>query len=55
MSDFPVTEWIWADGEFVRWKDATLHVMSHVVHYGSSVFEGMRCYGTDDGPGVLSL
>ena len=50
MSDFPVTEWIWADGEFVRWKDATLHVMSHVVHYGSSVFEGMRCYGTDDGP-----
>ena len=50
MSDFPVTEWIWADGEVVRWKDATLHVMSHVVHYGSSVFEGMRCYGTDQGP-----
>ena len=50
MSDFPVTEWIWADGEFVPWKDATLHVMSHVVHYGSSVFEGMRCYGTAQGP-----
>ncbi len=50
MSGFPATEWIWADGEIVRWQDATLHVMSHVVHYGSSVFEGMRSYGTDKGP-----
>lgn len=50
MSAFPVTEWIWMDGEVVRWQDATLHVMSHVVHYGSSVFEGMRSYGTKQGP-----
>ena len=50
MSAFPTTEWIWADGEIVPWKSATLHVMSHVVHYGSSVFEGMRCYGTEQGP-----
>ncbi len=50
MSGFPATEWIWANGEVVRWKDATLHVMSHVVHYGSSVFEGMRCYATKQGP-----
>ena len=47
---FPATEWIWADGEIVRWQDATLHVMSHVVHYGSSVFEGMRAYPTKQGP-----
>ena len=47
---FPATEWIWADGKVVRWQDATLHVMSHVVHYGSSVFEGMRAYGTKQGP-----
>jgi len=50
MSGFPLTGWIWADGEIVPWKDATLHVMSHVVHYGSSVFEGIRCYGTGLGP-----
>jgi branched-chain amino acid aminotransferase len=48
-SAFPATEWIWADGEVVRWQDATLHVMSHVVHYGSSVFEGMRAYATKQG------
>ncbi len=46
---FPATEWIWADGKVVRWQDATLHVMSHVVHYGSSVFEGMRAYATKQG------
>ena len=50
MSGFPATEWIWADGKVVRWQDANLHVMSHVVHYGSSVFEGMRCYATEQGP-----
>jgi len=50
MSAFPATEWVWADGKIVRWQDATLHVMSHVVHYGSSVFEGMRAYGTKNGP-----
>jgi branched-chain amino acid aminotransferase len=47
---FPATEWVWADGKAVRWQDATIHVMSHVVHYGSSVFEGMRAYGTRQGP-----
>ena len=38
------TSKIWRDGRFVDWEDATIHVMSHVVHYGSSVFEGIRCY-----------
>lgn len=49
------TEWIWRDGEFVPWEEATLHAMSHVVHYGSSVFEGIRCYRTADGPAVFRL
>lgn len=49
------TGWIWKDGGFVRWEDATLHVMSHVVHYGSSVFEGVRCYPTTRGPAFFRL
>lgn len=43
---------IWRDGQLVNWDDATIHVMSHVVHYGSSVFEGMRCYETPSGGAV---
>jgi branched-chain amino acid aminotransferase len=46
---------IWRDGQFVAWEDATIHVMSHVVHYGSSVFEGVRCYDTPGGPAVFRL
>lgn len=46
---------IWMDGEFIDWKDATIHVMSHVVHYGTSVFEGMRCYKTPKGPSIFRL
>jgi branched-chain amino acid aminotransferase len=52
---FPTTEWIWYNGEFIPWSQATLHVMSHVVHYGSSVFEGIRCYNTPDGPAIFRL
>jgi branched-chain amino acid aminotransferase len=54
-AQFPQTDWIWRDGEFIRWQDATLHVMSHVIHYGSSVFEGIRCYRTPEGPAVFRL
>lgn len=43
---------IWFNGQFVPWDDAKIHVMSHVVHYGSSVFEGMRAYETSQGPAV---
>jgi branched-chain amino acid aminotransferase len=43
------TSKIWRDGSLVSWDDANIHVMSHVVHYGSSVFEGMRCYETPSG------
>lgn len=52
---FPSTDWIWRDGDFVRWDEAQIHVMSHVVHYGSSIFEGIRCYRTSRGPAVLRL
>ena len=46
---------IWRDGQFVNWEDATIHVMSHVVHYGSSVFEGIRAYATPAGPAVFRV
>ncbi len=46
---------IWRDGVFVDWEDATIHVISHVVHYGSSVFEGLRCYATPGGPAIFRL
>ncbi len=47
------THKIWRDGAFVEWQDATIHVMSHVVHYASSIFEGLRCYDTPDGPAIF--
>ncbi|MBC7562727.1 MAG: branched-chain amino acid transaminase [Gemmatimonadaceae bacterium] len=49
------TRMIWRDGAFVAWEDAQIHVMSHVVHYGSSVFEGIRCYETPTGGAVFRL
>ena len=48
-------EWIWRNGEFVKWGDATVHVSAHALHYGSSVFEGIRAYDTPDGPAVFRL
>ena len=47
------TQKIWRDGQLVNWEDATIHVMSHVVHYGSSVFEGVRCYETPTGGAIF--
>ena len=46
---------IWQNGEFVDWANATTHVLSHALHYGSSVFEGIRCYKTGQGPAVFRL
>ena len=46
---------IWFNGELIDWNDAKIHVLSHVVHYGSSVFEGIRCYRTKRGPAVFRL
>jgi branched-chain amino acid aminotransferase len=49
------TDWIWMNGKFVNWDEARIHVLSHVIHYGSSVFEGIRCYETPKGAMVLRL
>ena len=53
----PVTpvEKIWMNGKLVNWADAKIHVLSHVVHYGSSWFEGIRCYETKKGPAIFRL
>jgi branched-chain amino acid aminotransferase len=45
--------YIWLDGEFVAWEDATVHVLTHAMHYGTAVFEGVRCYDTEIGPAVF--
>ena len=47
------SEWIWMNGEFVAWEDARVHVLSHGIHYGTGVFEGIRCYETDRGPAIF--
>ena len=49
------TSKIWHNGELIPWEKATIHVMSHVVHYGSSVFEGIRCYAQPQGSAVFRL
>jgi branched-chain amino acid aminotransferase len=49
------TEKIWMDGKFVPWNDAKVHVLSHTLHYGTGVFEGIRCYKTDSGSAVFRL
>ncbi len=51
----PKSDKIWFNGDFVGWDDAKIHVLSHVVHYGSSVFEGIRCYRTARGPACFRL
>jgi len=48
-------EKIWKNGELIPWKDATVHVLAHGLHYGTGVFEGIRCYDTDKGPAVFRL
>jgi branched-chain amino acid aminotransferase len=55
MAKITETEWIWRDGEFVRWQDATVHVLAHSLQFGSSAFEGIRCYATPRGPAVFRL
>ncbi len=52
---FPKSDKIWMNGTFVPWDDARIHVGSHVIHYGSAVFEGVRCYNTPEGPAVFRL
>ena len=47
--------WIWYDGKLVPWRDANTHVLTHTLHYGMGVFEGVRCYNTVDGPAIFRL
>ena len=52
---FPGTGKIWMNGKFVDWKDANIHIATHVIHYGSGVFEGARCYSTPKGSACFRL
>ncbi len=55
MAKITETEWIWRDGEFIRWQDATVHVLAHSMQFGSSAFEGIRCYKTPRGGAIFRL
>ena len=52
---FPGTGTIWMNGKLVNWADASIHIASHIIHYGSGVFEGARCYDTVNGPACFRL
>jgi branched-chain amino acid aminotransferase len=52
---FDRSKWVWMNGRAVRWEDATIHLSTHALHYGTGVFEGMRCYATEDGPAVFRM
>src|SRR6185436_633043 len=52
---FPGTGKIWMNGSMVEWGDAKIHVASHVIHYGSAVFEGARCYDTPRGTACFRI
>ncbi len=49
------SKFIWFNGEIIPWEDANIHVMSHVLHYGSAVFEGIKCYNSENGPAIFRL
>ncbi len=51
----PKSEYIWMDGKFVKWDEAKIHILSHVIHYGTGVFEGLRCYETARGSFLFRL
>src|SRR3954471_9514395 len=51
----PATQFIWFNGKLVPWEKATVHVMSHALHYASSVFEGVRAYQTQTGVAIFRL
>jgi len=56
MSNFADRDgWIWLDGEMVPWRDAKIHVLTHTLHYGMGVIEGVRAYATDRGPAIFRL
>ncbi|MGH9354591.1 MAG: branched chain amino acid aminotransferase, partial [Terriglobia bacterium] len=46
---------VWHNGRFIPWQEATIHVGAHALHYGSCLFEGIRCYDTPQGPAIFRL
>jgi branched-chain amino acid aminotransferase len=55
MVSFDQITWMWSNGEFVEWRDASVHVSTHTFHLGSGVFEALRCYETNNGSAVFRL
>jgi len=55
VSTMKIAPKVWKNGEFINWDDARVHVMTHAINYGSSVFEGIRAYDTERGPAVFRL
>jgi branched-chain amino acid aminotransferase len=55
MSSMQYPEFIWQNGKIKPWAEGTTHVMAHALHYGSSVFEGIRSYDTPNGPAIFRL
>ena len=49
------TKSIWMNGEMIPWEDAQIHVLTHTLHYGTGVFEGIRAYETENGPAIFRL
>jgi len=52
---FDQITWMWSNGEFVRWHDASVHISTHTLHLGSGIFEAIRCYDTNNGPAAFRL
>ena len=55
VSTMKIAPTIWKNGEFIKWDEARVHVMTHAINYGSSVFEGIRCYNGEQGPAIFRL
>ena len=55
MGFFRESKWVWKNGKIIPWEEATIHMSAHGMHYGTGVFEGIRCYNTVNGPAVFRL
>ena len=55
LSSFPEAQTIWKDGVLIPWRDANVHILSTAVQFGNSLFEGVRCYSTPQGPAIVHL
>jgi branched-chain amino acid aminotransferase len=55
MSAFASSQWVWKNGRLIPWSEATIHLSAHGLHYGTGVFEGIRCYDTPKGPAIFRL